>query len=116
MLQSKHNIGSMDRRVTFQEPLFSVDASNQKKITGWQNITTNPTVFANVDEVSGSEAIQAEQLNGLKASTFIIRYREDLSNENRILYSGEKYDIHVILEVARKRGLKIIAVSGGKYT
>ena len=116
MLQSKTKIGSLDRRITFQEKVFSVDASNQKKITGWQNIDSNPTVFASVDEVSGSEVIQAEQLEGLKTSNFIIRYRTDLSTENRITYNGEKYDIHVILEVSRKRFMKIVAVCGGKYT
>jgi len=116
MLQSKYNVGSLDRRITFQQKVFSVDASNQKKITGWENISVNPTVYASVDEVNGSEAIQAEQLNGLKTSTFIIRYREDLSSENRIIYNGEKFDMRPPLEIGRKQYLKIIAISGGKYT
>ncbi len=116
MLQSKYKVGSLDKRVTFQQKIFDVDESNQKTITGWENIATNPTVFASVDETNGSEVIQAEQLNGLKTSIVHIRYRSDLTSENRMIYNGEKYDIKPPLEIGRKQYLKIIAVSGGKYT
>ena len=116
MLSVKSNIGALDRKITFQEKVYAVDESNQKTIVGWQDIPTTPTVYAQVDEHSGAEVIQGQQLTGLKTSTFTIRYRNDITIENRILYNGGKYDLHVIVEVARKRYLKCISESGGHYS
>src|SRR6478609_1828435 len=116
MLSVKQNIGPLDRRITFQQKVFGTDESNQKLITGWEDIDDNPEVWASVDEVSGTEVIQANQLNGLETASFIIRYRTDLTVENRIVYDGFYWDIHSILQVGRKRFLRIVAESGGQYT
>lgn len=116
MLSAKQTIGALDRRITFQQKVYAVDESNQKTIVGWQDIPTTPTVYAQVDESTGNEVIQGEQLTGLKMSTFTIRYRNDITIENRILYNGDKYDIHVIVAVSRKRFLRCSSESGGQYS
>lgn len=116
MLSHKEQIGRLDRRITFQQKVYGTDESNQKLITGWENISTTPTVYAQVDEQSGSEVIQANQLNGLETASFTVRYRTDLTIENRIVYDGFYWDIHSILQVGRKRFLRIMAESGGQYT
>lgn len=116
MLNVRENIGRLDRRITFQQKVYGTDASNQKLITGWENISTTPTVYAQVDELSGQEVIQAQQLTGLETASFLIRHRSDLTIENRIVYDGTYWDIHAIHQVGRKRFLKIVAESGGQYT
>jgi len=117
MLASKQPIAALDKRITFQQKIIVVDPdSNQKDIVGWEDIPTTPTVYAQVDEQAGDEAIQADQLTGLKKNTFTVRYRNDITIENRILYNGAPFDIHSISELSRKRFLKIVAESGGHYT
>lgn len=73
-------------------------------------------MYAQVDELSGQEVIQAQQLTGLETASFLIRHRSDLTIENRIVYDGTYWDIHAIHQVGRKRFLKIVAESGGQYT
>ena len=116
MLSSKEEIGKMDRKILFQKKILGTDASNQQKVTGWENIDSSPRAWAKVDENSGTEVNQADQLVGVKSTTFTIRYRDDVTIENRIVYNGGNYDIHTLLQLSRKRFLKIIATGGGQYT
>lgn len=116
MLDVRENIGSLDRRITFQQKVTSTDESNQELVTGWEDIASTPTVYASVNETSGSEVIQAQQLNGLETAVFTIRYRTDVNVLHRIVYDGVYWDIHAIHEIGRKRFLRIIAESGGQYT
>jgi len=102
----------MDRRVTFQEAIYGTDESNQHKITGWQNVTE---VQANVVEPSGTEMFQGNQLVAVTSTSFTIRYRTDVTEQNRVVYNSKYYDIHAILEIGRKRFLKLTCESGGQY-
>lgn len=115
MLQHKEEIGRLDRRITIQKKIFGTDASNQHLVTGWEDIETNPEVWANVEEKSGTEVFQADQLVGLTVAQFTIRYRTDVTIQNRIVYNSKYYDIQAILEIGRKRFLKITCESGGQY-
>jgi SPP1 family predicted phage head-tail adaptor len=109
-------IGRMDKRITFQQKVYGTDASNQRKVTGWESIDTTPTVWADLYERSGLEVLQADQLNGLTVAEFRIRYRADLTIENRVVYNDKNYDIQAILEFGRKKYLRLICESGGQYT
>jgi SPP1 family predicted phage head-tail adaptor len=114
---SKPNvIGKMDKRVTFQQKVYGTDVSNQRRVTGWENISSNATVYAEVIERSGSEVLQADQLVGLTAAEIRVRFRTDLTIENRVVYNGKYYDIHALIEHGRKEYLRIISESGGQYT
>jgi SPP1 family predicted phage head-tail adaptor len=108
-------IGSFDRRVTFQQRIVGTDASNQHKPLGWENIPNNATTWAHVEENSGSEVFQADQLSGLTVANIFIRYRTDLSVQNRVIYNGKEYDIHAITEIGRRKHLKLHCESGGHY-
>lgn len=112
MLQSKEQIGKLDRRITFQEMIIGDDVSNADVETGWQDIETTPEVWANVDERSGTEEFKADQLNGVKLTNFTIRYRNDLNTKLRIVYGSDIYDIQTILPLDRNRFLKIVATAG----
>jgi SPP1 family predicted phage head-tail adaptor len=116
MLSAKEHIGRLDRRITFKQKVTGTDESNQEKVLGWEDIDTSPTVWASVEENSGSENIQANQLRGVETAVFTIRYRTDISVLNVIVYQGLKWDIHFIGELGRKRFLKIVAESGGQYS
>lgn len=115
MLQSKEQVGKLDRKITIQKPDFETNEANEREIVGWSNIDVSPTPWANVLESFGSESMQADQVTGVKTSTFIIRYRTDVTIEYRILHQEEIYNILTMLEIGRKGFLKIVAESGGHY-
>lgn len=112
MLQSKEQIGKLDRRIIFEEKIIDENESNEDAETGWQEIATTPEVWANVDERSGTEEFKADQLNGVKLTNFTIRYRNDLNTKLRIVYGNDKYDIQTILPLDRNRYLKIVGTTG----
>lgn len=115
MLYNKQEIGKLDKRITFQEKIVGVNVSNEDEESGWQDIATIPTVWAQVDETSGGEVYQANKLNDWKMVNFIIRHRSDINVELRILYQGVKYEIKSILNASRKGFTKIVAESGGEF-
>lgn len=115
MLQHSETIGRLDKKVTFQQKIFTTDASNQHKVTGWEDIETNPEVWAQVDYKTGSEAFQSDQLVAVKTASIGIRYRTDLTTENRVIVDNEIFDILTIIEVGRKRFLRLTCESGGQY-
>lgn len=118
MLQSKGNIGRLDRRITFQAKVIGTNESNEDEEDGWQDIS-NPEVWAQREEPTGArmgdEEYRADKLTAYQDVSFIIRFRSDLNTRMRILDSGVPYDILSIEEVSRKAFLKIRAASGLEY-
>lgn len=115
MLQSKQQIGKLDRRITFQQKIVAVNASNEDEEAGWEDIDATPNVWCNVDEKSGSESYRAEKLTAVTVAVFTVRHRTDLNEEMRILYNSRIYGIQAIIFDTRKGFLKITAESGGEY-
>jgi SPP1 family predicted phage head-tail adaptor len=112
MLSTKQDLSKLDRRITFERKVIVDNPSNEDAEDGWVSIDTNPEVWAEVDEKSGTEEFKADQLNGVKTAAFITRYRSDLNTKMRIDYGGEKYDVHSILPISRKRFLRIVGMTG----
>lgn len=115
MLANRQHIGMLDRRVTFQAAIIGDDVSNADVETGWEDISTTPEVFAEVDERGGRESQDADKLVTIRTLKFTIRYRTDLNEKMRILYDGSYYDIYSILKGSRKGYLEIIGVKGTDY-
>jgi len=115
VLQHKEQIGKLDRKITIQRAIFDDDGSNQRKITGWTEIATNATPWANVEDGFGTEEFEGDQLVGIQTINFTIRFRSDISLQYRILYNGEIHNILSLVEIGRKRFLKITTKRGGQY-
>lgn len=119
MLATKTEIGRMDERITFQQEIIGANVSNEDVQTGWQDIGSMPTVWANVEPIAGSrpgnEEYRADKLTAFETLVFEIRYRSDLTTELRISYNGKYYDIVAITEVGRKNRLRITAELGPEY-
>lgn len=103
MLQSKLEIGRLDRRVTIQQLTNSPDEYNQPVPT-WATLAT---VWASVDDRSGGESFQAEQLTAYRHTVFIIRYRSGIDETMRIVYNSRTYNIRLIKNPDRRRTLEI---------
>lgn len=115
MLFAKQEIGRLDRLITFQQKIVGQNESNEDAEDGWVNIANFPTCYASKDDKTGNEMYAADKLTGFQDVIFTIRWRSDVSIENRIVCDGIKYDIHSIQEVGRKRFLQITAERGKDF-
>jgi len=61
-------------------------------------------VWAKVRAMSGKEQERHDQLNSYAMVTFIVRYRNDLRHDDRIIWNGQGYNIRYI-EPASSRDL-----------
>ena len=86
------SIGRMDRQITIQEDVGTQD-SNGQVVPSWQNIATNPAVWAEFLPVSGQEFFAARQTNAVAVANFRIHYRSDVLRKMRLTFDGDTYDI-----------------------
>ena len=103
MLSHKEQIGRLDRRIVIQESTLTKDEYGQETTT-W---ATFFTVWAKVEDRSGSEGYQADQLTATRNTVFTIRWIAGLTEKMRILYNYDYYDIQYIKSPDRKRTLEV---------
>lgn len=106
MLSHKEQIGRLDRRIVIQESTLTKDEYGQE-MTAWG---TFATVWAKVEDKSGSESYQADQLTATRMTVFTIRWIAGLTEKMRILYNYDYYDIQAIKSPDRKRTLQVEAL------
>jgi len=75
--------------------------------TSWVSYATN--VPAGVKFARGRDLLAAEKQTNEQEVVFRIRYRTDLTDNDRVSYSGKTYDVESIQEVGRREGLEILA-------
>jgi len=107
MLNSKINIGRLDRLLTFEEKVKTINGSNEELFT-WQFLKKK---WAAVIDKPGDETVQADKITFVNTTSFITRYDSQLSVENRILYNDLVYEIISITESqeTRKGQFEIVA-------
>ena len=97
--------GQLDRRITLQHETESQDATGEP-IKTWAAVDT---VWAQYVPLRGAELFGAKQLRAEADSKFRIRYRSDVTPENRIVWGGRNWDIVSVSEIGRQEGLDIVA-------
>lgn len=115
MLSHKEQIGRLDRRITFQQKVVGENVSNEDAEEGWEDITTNPTVWASRNDRAGREAYAADKLTGFQGFDFVCRFRSDVTIEMRITCEGKAHNIISIQEIGRRRFMGIITETGIDY-
>lgn len=104
-------IGRHDRRVTFIQPIISTGTSNEDKITSWEEIDSNPTVWARKIEEGGGTGVTADRVTHSRAVSFVVRFREDLNVRMRLVLDTLVYEIINIAEAdqgGRERYLNVL--------
>lgn len=91
-------IGRLDRRVTFIQEVVTTGDSNEDKVTGWEVIDSNDTVWAGKLERSGSKFVQDDRVTFVQQTDWIIRFRTDLNVRMRLVYDTQVYSITNIAE------------------
>lgn len=97
--------GRLDRRITLQDFTTSRDATTNEPVKTWSDVAT---VWAQVKEMGGREFDENSQYIGERKTSFFIRWRDDLSLAQRVLYDGIVYEITARKEIARREGVELI--------
>jgi SPP1 family predicted phage head-tail adaptor len=110
MLQSSIRRGEMDRTVTFIKKVIGSSSSNEDKITGWIEVTTDPTVSAKRVDMKGNDVVIADRMTYVQNTKYIIDHRTDLTTENRLVEDGRVFEIIAITinNSSRERYLDIM--------
>lgn len=112
MLQSRKRFSSLDRRVTFIEKVIEDGESNEDKVTGWTEVTTNPTIAASKEDLAGYEALIADRMTYVQPVKWIVRYEDakDKTVQMRLVYEIKVYEIQAIIEPkeGRRRFLEVM--------
>lgn len=96
--------GKLDRVVTIQQYTPSRDAAGGE-IKSWADVAT---VRAEKRDLSGRELVQANREDLSETfTTWIIRYRSDVTPKMRLVDGTTNYDILNLSEIGRKWGLEL---------
>jgi len=98
------NPGDLDQQITIQTLSEAANDFGQRV----QTFSTLANVWAKVEERSGNETENGNQIVATKRVDFVIRYKTGLNEMMRIVYRGNTYKIQSIInEDARKAFMKI---------
>jgi SPP1 family predicted phage head-tail adaptor len=95
------NIGRLDRQIVIQRKTTTKD-SEGGPVETWADLRT---IWAGKEDRGGSKAFLAGAYRPETDSVFTIRYTENLTEADRIVYRGKNYSIISIGEIDRKGGL-----------
>lgn len=97
----------LTERVTFQEPSEAKNSVHEV-IKTWSNISTNSTVWAEIQPVNGREYFESQQVRSEKFIKVTIRSRTDLTQKMRLVHNSVNYDIDYIPPNLRGHYITII--------
>lgn len=96
--------GRLDRRVVIEKPTSTTTtASGQKNVSH----THIDTVWASIENVSGSERFVDDQVAAEVDTLFVMRWRDDITPEYRIRADGRNYDVKRAVELRFWQGLAL---------
>ena len=106
-------IGEMRNRVAIQSLTNSTDSGGGQAIT----YSTAVTVWAKVENLSGSETMFGDQIEGRSTYKFTIRYYSALNTSYRLSYNSKVFNIQHIKSVLEgKETYQIIDAREGVAT
>jgi SPP1 family predicted phage head-tail adaptor len=86
--------GKLRHRITLQKPVKTQSPATGAVINTWADVAT---LWADVTDVSVREFVAAQAGQSEVTARITIRYRDDVTNKNRIVYRGRIYNIHGVL-------------------
>ena len=97
--------GDFDRIVTIEvNSPDQLDTHNDPVIT-WEPFASN--VSCHVKPVKGGENLESDTVTAVSDKMLTMRWMKDVSETMRINFENEYYDILLIQEIGRRRGLKL---------
>ncbi|WAW14750.1 phage head closure protein [Peptostreptococcus equinus] len=112
----KIDIGNMDTKVYIHKKDVvggKVDFNTELKLNELgeviQTDSEYKSLWAEVKEMRGAEKLDAGITQSTKVIKIVIRYRNDITENNIIKYNDIEYEIESIVELGRKQYLEIMA-------
>jgi SPP1 family predicted phage head-tail adaptor len=100
-------IGDLKRRMELQAPTDSMDDLGQPVRT-W---STYATIWAQISPISVAEGLFGSQLKGLETHSILIRWRDDVRINHRMLYEGRIFLISSVRNLDENRQALAIAAT-----
>lgn len=100
-------IGKLNKRVFFQKPVIEPDGYGGEKVS-YQDVFE---AWAYIEPLRDYEKYLHAQLQSGATHRVVIRYREDLTKEMRIIFRGRIYKIESIIEENFEKRFLILEVS-----
>lgn len=102
----------LKERIRFERVSQATDGIGGVSET-WAALASNPDVYAGVMAMSGNERLENGALNAAGTYRFTIRYREDVTERDRIVWRSETYNIRTVARHTKADGyLEIVAERG----
>ena len=95
----------LDREVRLERRHPETDSEGQV-VDRWSTVAT---VWARMEQLGGSRGLGKEQWVADGDVRFTIRWRDDVTTQDRIVYGGREYEIVTTAEVGRRQELAIVA-------
>lgn len=97
--------GRLRHRLTLSSASSTIDSFGQSTVT-W---TAFATVWGEIRDVMGREYFEARQQEAIRWARINIRYRDDVTNETRVTFGSQVYDVDSVLyDPTRKRQLMLM--------
>ena len=96
--------GKLDRRIALMRRTTSYNAANEP-IETYASVAT---MWANVQHHSVKEMNEASAVRASKNTRFLVRYRTDITEMDRIRHDSKDYAIVGITEMGRREMLEIM--------
>lgn len=96
-------IGDLRHRVVLQKKEITVDELKQQT----ENWTDIASVWAAIEPLSGREYFAARQLNEEVSVKITIRYRDDVTSDNRLVFNNKVFEVLSVID-PRERGKTLI--------
>ena len=100
--------GKLREFVALQSKAVTRDAIGAEVVT-W---TTDATLPAEVVYLRGREFFAAAQMQSQVDVRIVLRYRDGVTTDHRILWNGQPYDIRAVLPSARRNSLELMCSAG----
>lgn len=97
--------GLLDRRIRLERRIDRVDDVGQV-VSDW---VLRAEVWARVEPIAGRESYGEQQFVATGDLRFTIRWRDDVTPLERVVYDGRDYDVLSVVETGRREGLVIVA-------
>lgn len=98
--------GRRDRKIIIQHNTGSVKDELGKDIPSW---VTKHECWAEYNPIGGQELLNMGKEVSTEVSRFVILYKSDLLETDRISFNGKFWDILFFRELGRREGLEITA-------
>jgi SPP1 family predicted phage head-tail adaptor len=95
--------GDLTETITIERPSTALDA-NRAPVETWAPVTT---VRAGIVTASTEEFMRGRGASSETSIVFRIRYLDDLTLADRVIYYGDAYNIKDMRELGRARGIDI---------